>query len=156
MIFFHKLLLFYFDIEVVGDIEAVPLVVDRKNLALDGVTLLVAQFAEEVGIDPPLEGHGVLGEDEVFVFVAEGNPLAVDLYLGTRDVEDNAMIVALLQSDDLALFRGKGLCCRHQVLHEEARRVDQLERLSFWKAIISIVSISISIQIKSNMVCERS
>ena len=96
MFFFHKLLLFYFDIEVVGDGETVPLVVDRKNLALDGVALLVAQFAEEVGIDSPLEGHGVLGEDEVFVIIGKGNPLAVNLDLGTRDVEDNAMIVALV------------------------------------------------------------
>ena len=100
--FFNDLLHLHAD--VCSDGETVPLVVDHEDVALDGVTLLVAQFAEEVGIDPPLESHGVLGEDEVLVFVAEGNPLAVYLDFSTWDVEDYAMIVALLKCCGLSLL----------------------------------------------------
>ena len=74
-----------------------PLVIDHEDLAREGVALLVARLAEKVAVKSPLEGHGILGEEEVCVIVTVGDPLAIDEDLSARDVEDDAMIVALLQ-----------------------------------------------------------
>ena len=94
-IFSHTL--FYFNCDILGDVKGVVLVVDDDDLALKGVAWLVAEFAEVVGVgvETPFEGEGVLGEDGGLVILCEGYPFAVDLYLGTRDVENDAMIVAL-------------------------------------------------------------
>ena len=130
VLLFITTFLFDFYGEVLGEGEAMPLVIDREDVACEGVALLVGHLAEQVAVDSPLEGHGVLGLDEVLVFVAEGNPLAVYLDLCARDVEDNAMIVALIQYCAFILLDGQRLLCRHQVLHEEAGWIDELERLS--------------------------
>lgn len=119
----------YADGEVLGDVEAVPLVIDHEDLARKGVALLVAIPAEQVAVESPFEIHWVLGEDEVFVIVTEGCPLAVDEDFGARDIEDDAVIVALLQSDGFIGFDAVRQSQRHKVFLEEASRIHQDEWL---------------------------
>ena len=115
--------------DVLADGEAVPLVVDHEDAALHGVARLVAHLAELVGVHSPLEVHGVLGLDSILVLVGEGCPLAVDLYLGTRNIEDHTMIVARSEIQCFSLLHRQQLFRGHQVLHEEPGRIDELERL---------------------------
>ena len=96
-----------------------PLVIDHEDRALDGVALLVAHLTEQVAVDSPLEGHGVLGLDDILVFVDEGNPLAVYLDLCAWDIEDNAMIVALIQYCGSILLNRQRLFCWHQVYNQD-------------------------------------
>ena len=95
IIFSHTL--FYFDRDFLGDVKGIVLVVDDDDLALEGVTCFVAEFAEvgSVSVEPPFKGEGVLGEDGGLVLLCEGYPLAINLHFCARDVEDDAMIVAL-------------------------------------------------------------
>ena len=76
--------------------EAVPLVIGGKNLALDGLACGVAQFAEDGAVEPPFHLHGVMGEDAVFVFFAEDEPLSVDQYLGAWDIKNHSLVVSFL------------------------------------------------------------
>ena len=140
----HKLL-FYSYGEVLGDGEAVPLVIDDEDVACEGNALLVAVLVEVGGVESPLEGHGVLGEDLRPVLGGKGEPLAVHFYLCTRDVEDDAMIITLLQGDGLAELNVSRQACGYQVFQEETSRIHELEWLGFRLTIHIVICISISI-----------
>ena len=116
------------------------LVVDGGDNACNGVALLVAELAEEVAIKPPFKGERILGEDEVFVIVVIADPLAVDLYLSTRDVEDKTVIIALTQSNVLAPADSDRQTLWHQVFQEEARRIHQNQGLRLIPVESDIVS----------------
>ena len=118
------------DADVLREVEAVPLVVNSNDLALHGVALLVAEFAEEVAVESPFESEGILGEDEVFVICVATNPLTIDLHLSTGNVEHEAVIVAFAESGGLAPTNRNWQVKWHEVLQEETGRIDELKRLS--------------------------
>ena len=147
--------LFYSYGNVLGDAEAVPLVIDHEDGAADGVALLVAKFAEQVAVEPPLEGHGILGKDQVFVGIVVGEPLAVDENLGTRDIKDDAMIIVLAERSVIssADSRGHG---GHKVFDKETSRVHQDQWLTLWLIIDNVVCVTVSIQVKPDIVSKIS
>ena len=149
-------LLLYLDSDLLREVKTTPQVIDGNDLAFEGVALLIAEFAELVAVDTPFEGKGVLGEDGCCVFGIVANPLAVDLYLSSRNVEDDTFVITLAQISSLAQTDGGWQFFWHEVLQEESRRIHQDEWLGFRMTITDIIRISIAIQVESDMVSELS
>lgn len=76
--------------------QPIPLVIYCNDLTLESLTRGITIFPKESTIESPFKVHRILSEDEVFILGVKGNPLAVNLDFGTRDVEDNAFVVAFL------------------------------------------------------------
>ena len=133
------------DADVFDDVQPVPLVVHHDDLALQGFPSVIAHLLAEVAVESPLQFEGVLCQDERFVGIAVGDPLAVNLHLCARDVEDDALVVALAEQCCTCGFYRGGETRWHEVFLEKARRIDELEWLSFWLTFIGVISISISI-----------
>lgn len=121
--------LFHTDGDVRGDVEAVPLVIDGDDLAGDGVARLVAEFAEQCAVEPPFQGHGVLGLDQVGVLRIATDPLSVDFDLRAGDVKYYAVVITSFKCYGAGGADASRKVCRHQIFLEEAGRIHQNQRL---------------------------
>ena len=114
--------------DVLGDIEAVPLVIDGDELTGDGCAAGVAHHGEVFTVQAPMQGEGVLFFDAVKVGVGERHPFPIDVDLCSWDVEDHAVVIALRQTRRRPL-RQCGGHCGHEVFQEEAGGVDEVQVL---------------------------
>ena len=95
--------------EGLGDGEAVALVVDDDEGSADGLAFL-AEFLEELAVEPPLKVQGVLGDDLIAVGGVVGYPLSADFHLGARDVEEDALVEAFVEREGLSrVVQGAGV-----------------------------------------------
>lgn len=85
------------DAEFLGHVQSVPLVVHHDDLALQGFPSVIAHLLAEVAVESPLQFEGVLCQDECFVGIAVGYPLAIHLHFCTWDVKDYTLVVALVE-----------------------------------------------------------
>ena len=92
--------LLYVHVEVAGDIQSVPLVVDHDDLSCGSLSL-ISHFPSQVTVNPPFEAERVLPFDDRLVCVIICNPLSVDLNLGSGNLEYYAFVIALIQRNGL-------------------------------------------------------
>ena len=118
------------DADVFDDVQPVPLVVHHDDFALEGMAGGVTVFLGKFAVDSPLQVEGILGFDEFRVRVAVGNPLAVNLHLCARDVEDDALVVALAERCCACSFHRGGKIGRHAIFLEKSCRIDEVKGLS--------------------------
>ena len=134
------ILLNYLDGDLLREVEAVVLVVDGDDLAVERVALLVTELAEKAAVKSPFKGEGILGEDGGFVVVVVADPLTVDLHFSARDIEDETVIIALAQRDALTPANGSRQILWREIFHEEACWIHQDQGLRLIAVESDIVS----------------
>ena len=117
--------LLYVHVEVAGDIESVPLVVDHDDLSCDSLSL-VSHFPAQVPVYSPLQRERVLTSDYRFVCIIICNPLTVNLNFGSGHLEYNAFVIAFIQRNRLRCINLSWQGGGHAVFKEESCRVHQL------------------------------
>ena len=97
---FIRRVLLYVHVEVAGDIQSVPLVIDHDDLSCDGHSL-ISHFPAKITIDSPFQVERVLCFDYRLVYIIICNPLSVDLNLCSGNLENNSFIIPLIQRNGL-------------------------------------------------------
>ena len=87
--------LLYVHVEVAGDIESVPLVVDHDDLSCDSLSL-VSHFPAQVPVYSPLQRERVLTSDYRLVCVIICNPLSVNFYFGSWYIKYYSFIISFV------------------------------------------------------------
>ena len=118
------LVLLYVHVEIIGDIESVPLVIDHDDLSCGSLSL-VPHLPAQVTVDSPLQVERVLPFDDRLVYIIICNPLSVDLNLGSGNLENYAFVIPLIQRNRLCRVNQSWQTCWHAVLKEESCRVHQ-------------------------------
>ena len=116
--------LLYVHVEVAGDIESVPLVIDHDDFSCDSLSL-VSHFPAQVPVYSPLQRERVLTSDYRFVCIIICNPLSVDLNLCSGNLENYAFVIPLIQRNRLCRVNQSWQTCWHAVLLKESCRAHQ-------------------------------